>query len=224
MDKRDYINQIASSITIFIFITGIISLPAIIQRISMPPSSLGNQPTTTQGDQLTTTQRNQPTTTQANQPTSPLKNQSNTAHEIIKTTPSDEPIGRQASGFYGGPSVNQDGGQNPQQNITPASVGSGDLSGRWNGIWGSDNKREVLKLTENSPGVFSGTSCFEARGTGELSYGRGAVNGTISGSRVSITISRDNMVFHWSGTVDSSYHTLIGTFAGYSNDGTYIKE
>jgi endonuclease YncB( thermonuclease family) len=98
-----------------------------------------------------------------------------------------------------------------------------DLTGRWNGLWGSDNLREVLVLTQESA-AFNGTSYFENRQGATMLSGHGVVSGSISAPRVQFTLSRDGLAFSWSGTVDTRYRTLTGTFAGYSNDATYTKE
>lgn len=105
----------------------------------------------------------------------------------------------------------------------PSTSSLPDLTGRWNGVFGADHNREVLMLTQTGQ-TLSGTSFFENDQGQVLSTGHGVISGKVqSASDVSFTMARDNMIFEWHGTVNSSQTVLTGKFNGYSNDATYYR-
>lgn len=101
------------------------------------------------------------------------------------------------------------------------------LTGRWNGTFGPDDVREVLLLSEDGAGQLHGSSFFESKSQPQDAVadgpGTGVVVGSVHGSQVVFTLTRDSMTFSWSGSLDRDRRELSGHFEGYSNDATYSR-
>jgi hypothetical protein len=100
-----------------------------------------------------------------------------------------------------------------------------DLRGRWNGTFGTDHIREVLILSQNGD-TLSGTSFFEDEQGSEIlaMSAFGVVSGKLMNiSDITFTLTRDDMVFEWHGTINNIRTILSGKFDGYPNNATYCR-
>lgn len=223
------LNRIAAIIAIFVFFTGIPSAVFVYNRYIRPAPS-ESRPTTTVSGQSTTTIKKESSATSSAQPNSTLRNQSkptptnypNAVQRVNGVASAAKSAENNASGSSArSSSASQDNVQPLPASNEPELAKQCDLTGRWNGPWGDDNQREVLHLSGELSGSFTGCSYFEGP-NGQI--GEGNVSGTISGSYVEFTLVRDGGTFHWVGSLDSNQETLVGHFRGHSNGGPYARQ